>query len=111
MDFFYGDQSEFFSFYRIPKALITEKQFENLFCEAKLLCGLLIDRMSLSKKNEWMDKQKRVYIYYTIEKIMEDLGCGHRKAGKLLSDWRSTSYFTKSDRDWVNRTVCIRFSS
>ena len=86
MDFFYGDQSEFFSFYRIPKALITEKQFKNLSCEAKLLYGLLIDRMSLSKKNEWMDKQKRVYIYYTIEKIMEDLGCGHCKAGKLLSD-------------------------
>ena len=55
MDFFYGDQSEFFSFYRIPKALITEKQFKNLSCEAKLLYGLLIDRMSLSKKNEWMD--------------------------------------------------------
>ena len=30
MDFFYGDQSEFFSFYRIPKALITEKQFKTI---------------------------------------------------------------------------------
>jgi len=86
MDFFYGDQSEFFSFYRIPKRLITDKRFKSLFCEAKLLYGLLIDRMSLSKKNEWMDKQRRIYIYYTIENIMEDLGCGHEKAGKLLAD-------------------------
>ena len=86
MDFFYGDQSELFSFYRIPKLLITDKRFKNLSCEAKLLYGLLIDRMSLSKKNEWMDKQRRIYIYYTIENIMEDLGCGHEKAGKLLAD-------------------------
>ena len=86
MDFFYGDQSEFFSFYRVPKLLITDKRFKSLSCEAKLLYGLLIDRMSLSKKNEWMDKQRRIYIYYTIENIMEDLGCGHEKAGKLLAD-------------------------
>ena len=84
--FFYGDQSEFFSFYRVPKLLITDKRFKSLSCEAKLLYGLLIDRMSLSKKNEWMDKQRRIYIYYTIENIMEDLGCGHEKAGKLLAD-------------------------
>ena len=77
MVFFYGDQSEFFSFYRIPKLLITDKRFKNLSCEAKLLYGLLIDRM---------DKQRRIYIYYTIENIMEDLGCGHEKAGKLLAD-------------------------
>ena len=47
MDFFYGDQSEFFSFYRIPKLLITDKRFKSLSCESKLLYGLLIDRMSL----------------------------------------------------------------
>ena len=52
MDFFYCDQSEFFSFYRVPKLLITDKRFKSLSCEAKLLYGLLIDRMSLSKKNE-----------------------------------------------------------
>ena len=86
MDFFYGDQSEFFSFYRIPKLLIIDKRFKSLSCEAKLLYGLLIDRMSLSKKNEWMDKQRRINIYYTNENIMEDLGCGHEKAGKLLAD-------------------------
>ena len=84
MDFFYGDQAEFFSFYRIPKVLITDKRFRKLSCEAKLLYGLLIDRMSLSMKNQWLDRQNRVYIYYTIENIMEDLGCGHEKAGKLL---------------------------
>ena len=61
MDFFYGDQSELFSFYRVPKLLITDKRFKSLSCEAKLLYGLLIDRMSLSKKNEWMDKQRRIY--------------------------------------------------
>lgn len=57
MDFFYGDQSEFFSFYRIPKLLITDKRFKSLSCEAKLLYGLLIDRMSLSKRmNGWISR-------------------------------------------------------
>ena len=37
MEFFYGDQSEFFSFYRVPKLLITEKRFKRLSCEAKLM--------------------------------------------------------------------------
>lgn len=86
MDYFYGNQAHIFSFYRIPKVLITDKRFHSLTCEAKLLYGLLIDRMALSAKNQWLDDQKQVYIYYTIESIMEDLGCGHGKAGKLLAD-------------------------
>lgn len=55
-------------------------------CEAKLLYGLMLDRMTLSLKNNWLDRQNRAFIYYTIENIMEDLHCGHGKAGKLLSE-------------------------
>lgn len=86
MNYFYGSEADQFVFYRIPKGLITDKQFEMLKCDAKLLYGLMLDRMALSLKNNWLDEQKRAFIYYTIESIMEDLHCGHGKAGKLLAE-------------------------
>ena len=83
-DYYYGDESEQFSFYRIPRQLITGDAFKRLSTDAKLLYGLLLDRMGLSAKNGWYDKLGRVYIYYTLEEIQEDLNCGHDKATKLL---------------------------
>lgn len=88
MDFpyYYGDESNQFSFYRIPRQLITGESFKNLSTDAKLLYGLLLDRMGLSAKNGWYDRQGRVYIYYTLEEIQEDLGCGHNKAVRLMAE-------------------------
>lgn len=83
-DYYYGDESNQFSFYRIPRALVTGEQFKRLSTDAKLLYGLLLDRMGLSAKNGWYDEQGRVYIYYTLDEIQEDLNCGHDKATKLL---------------------------
>ena len=73
-DYFYEEQSEQFSFYRIPKALMTEKAFDGLSGDAKILYGLCLDRVSLSRKNRWVDAAGRVYIYYTLNSIMEDVG-------------------------------------
>jgi len=86
MDYFYGGEAELFAFYRIPKVLITDERFKQLDCEAKLLYGLLLDRMSLSVKNEWLDKQGRVFVLFGIDGIMEALGCAHGKAERLLTD-------------------------
>lgn len=83
-DYYYGDESSQFSFYRIPRQLITGERFKRLSTDAKLLYGLLLDRMSLSAKNGWYDEQGRVFIYYTLDEIQEDLNCGHDKATKLL---------------------------
>lgn len=44
-DYFYGTQAEQFSFYRIPKALFTDPQFKDLSTDAKVLYGILLDRM------------------------------------------------------------------
>ena len=83
-DYYYGDESSQFSFYRIPRQLVTGDRFKRLSTDAKLLYGLLLDRMSLSAKNGWYDEQGRVYIFYTLDEIQEDLNCGHDKATKLL---------------------------
>lgn len=88
MDFayYYGDESEQFSYFRIPRQLITGESFKNLSTDAKLLYGLLLDRMGLSAKNGWYDRLGRVYIYYTLDEIQEDLSCGHNKAVRLLAE-------------------------
>ncbi len=85
-DYYYGAEAEQFSFYRIPRLLIKDKQFKGLSSDAKLLYGLMLDRMSLSIKNEWFDDKSRVYIIYTIDNIREDLGCSKEKAVKVLAE-------------------------
>lgn len=85
-DYFYGGQADLFSFYRIPKALFTDTRIRSISCESKVLYGLLLDRMSLSAKNGWMDSTGRVYIIFTVEEIMESLACGNKKAVGLLRE-------------------------
>ena len=60
--YFQGMECDMYSFYRIPKLLFTSEYFKNLSCEAKVLYGLMLDRMSLSIKNRWFDEEDRAYI-------------------------------------------------
>ena len=82
----YGDEGEQYAFYRLPKALITDSYFKHLSTDAKLLYGLMLDRLSLSVKNNWIDEENRVYIYFTLEDICELLNCKTDKAVKLLAE-------------------------
>lgn len=84
--YFYGTGADQFSFYRIPKALFTNDCFKDLSSDAKILYGLMLDRMSLSIKNQWFDEENRAYIYFSIEDIMELLNCGRNKAVKSLQE-------------------------
>lgn len=86
LDYYYGNEAEQYSFYRIPKVLFTDSRFKTVSVEAKVLYGLLLDRMALSVKNGWMDGYGRVYIIYTISDILETLGCAEQKANKLLGE-------------------------
>ena len=86
LDYFYGQAGELFAFYRIPKALFQKPQFQTLSTDAKTLYGILLDRMSLSVKNEWFDKQGRVFIIFTIEDVKRALCCADNKATKLLRE-------------------------
>jgi len=85
-DYFYGDESQQFQYFRIPRLLITSPRFKSLSTDAKLLYGMMLDRMSLSVKNEWYDEDGRVYIYFTVEEISDDMNCGRDKAMKLLGE-------------------------
>jgi uncharacterized protein YdaT len=85
-DYFYGMQADAYTFYRIPKALFSDPYFKKLSCEAKVLYGLLLDRMSLSVKNKWFDEQGRVYILFKVEDVSEHMGCCKQTAIKLFAE-------------------------
>ena len=84
--YFKGMEAEQYSFYRVPKVLFTESCFQSLSCEAKILYGLMLDRMGLSVKNRWLDDLGRVYIIFRVEEVMELLGCGRQKAVKSIAE-------------------------
>ena len=84
--YFYGDEAMQFTYFRIPCQLITHPRFKHLSTDSKLLYGMLLDRMSLSIKNEWYDDTGRVYIYYTVDEVCSNLNCGRDKAMRLLAE-------------------------
>ena len=75
-----------FSYFRIPKALFQDHRFRQLSTDARTLYGILLDRMSLSVKNGWLDEQGRVYIIYTVREVQESLCCAEHKAVKLFRE-------------------------
>ena len=85
-DYFYGQSGELFSYFRIPKALFHDCRFRQLSTDARTLYGILLDRMSLSVKNGWLDEQGRVYIIYTVREVQESLCCAEHKAVKLFRE-------------------------
>ena len=86
LDYFYGQSGELFSYFRIPKALFQDCRFRQLSTDARTLYGILLDRMSLSVKNGWLDEQGRVYIIYTVREVQESLCCAEHKAVKLFRE-------------------------
>ena len=97
-DYFYGEQAEQYSFYRIPKVLITDDAFEKLSTDAKVLYSLFLDRVSLSFNSGWVDEYGRVYIIYTIRSIQRDLHCAVKKAVKLVKELEQFGLIEKVNR-------------
>ena len=106
-EYFYGAQAEQFSFYRIPKALFTEPNFRELSTDAKVLYGILLDRMSLSLKNQWLDAQNRVYIIFTVEEIMDALNCANQKATRLMVELEKQAGLIERKRQGLGRPNLI----
>lgn len=106
-DYFYGEQAEQFSFYRIPKVLFSKDKFWSVSADAKLLYGILLDRMNLSAKNGWLDEAGRVYIIFTIEEIKESLGCAEKKAVKLLDELEKKAELIERKRQGLGKPNLI----
>lgn len=106
-DYFYGEQAEQFAFYRIPKVLFSKDKLWSVSADAKLLYGILLDRMNLSAKNGWLDEAGRVYIIFTIEEIKESLGCAEKKAVKLLDELEKKAELIERKRQGLGKPNLI----
>ena len=98
LDYFYGQSGELFAYFRIPKALFQDSRFRQLSTDARTLYGILLDRMSLSAKNGWLDEQGRVYIIYTVREVQEALCCAEHKAVKLFRELEQTDLIERKRR-------------
>ena len=107
LDYFYGQSGELFSYFRIPKALFQDCRFRQLSTDARTLYGILLDRMSLSIKNHWLDEQSRVYIIFTTEEIMEALSCANQKACRLMLELEKDAGLIERKRQGLGKPSLI----
>lgn len=113
-EYYYTNEAEQFTFYRIPKVLFTDSRFQNLSVEAKVLYGLMLDRVGLSLRSGWVDDQQRVYIYFTVADVEEQLQCGHNKAIRLLKELDTDIGLIRRKRQGLgkpDRIYVMNFSS
>lgn len=77
-------------YYQIPQELFINPLYKDtLNSDSKLLYGFLLDRMSLSAKNNWCDEDGNIYLIFTRKEVQEKLGLCDRtvtKAFKQLSN-------------------------
>ena len=108
LEFYYGQETEQFTFYRLPKALITDNRFKDISNNSKLLYGLMLDRMSLSVRSGWFDDQNRVYIKYSIKSIMEDLNCSKMTAVGLLKELQAIGLVDIEQRNGLANIIYVK---
>ena len=94
-DYFYNRQADRFSFYMLPKILISDEHFKSLSSDAKIFYACLLERSSYSYKNNWIDDEDRVYIIFTIEEIMETLGVSNKTASKISAELENIGLIEK----------------
>lgn len=108
LEYYYGQEAELFTFYRLPKALITDARFKDISNNSKLLYGLMLDRMSLSVHSGWFDDQNRVYIKYSIKSIMEDLNCSKMTAVGLLKELTAIGLVDIEQRNGLANIIYVK---
>lgn len=108
LDFYYGKEAEQFTFYRLPKALIIDECFKGITNNAKLLYGLMLDRMSLSKKRGWLDEGNKVFIKYSLNNIEEDLNVSRKTAGSILKELEAIGLIDMVQRTGVANIIYVK---
>ena len=101
-EFFYGYEADQFKFYRVPQILVTDKRFKNVSYGAKLLYGVLLDRMGLSIQNKWHDDKNRAFIIYSINEVIESLSCSRGTAVKFMSELENIGLIERKKRGQGN---------
>jgi hypothetical protein len=77
------------AFFRIPKALFTDESYSELTVSAKMLYGLLLDRLNISRINRLADREGRAFVYFTLDEVMSRLHCARAKADGIMDELRA----------------------
>ena len=85
-DYFYNREAERFNFLKVPEILVDGEEFNGLSAEAIILYSMLLKRTGMSFKNNWIDKEGRVFIYFTVEEIMKRRNISKPTAIKTLDE-------------------------
>ena len=85
-DYFYNREAERFNFLKVPEILVDGEEFKGLSAEAIILYSMLLKRTGMSFKNNWIDKEGRVFIYFTVEEIMKRRNLSKPTAIKILDE-------------------------
>ena len=96
--YFYGEQAKQFSYIRIPRELVVGAEYSSLSVQAKILYGILLDRMGRAYENKWIDEENRVYVIYSIEDIQADLKMSKHKAVESLAELEQIGLIVKRKR-------------
>ena len=110
-DYLYDVDEAQYCFVRVPKLLLQHEAYQRISSEAKLLYSLLLDRVGLSHKNGWRDKQNRIYIIYPIAEIMEEMNCGKNKAVQLLDELEQKAGLIERKRQGLGKPNLIYVKS
>jgi hypothetical protein len=110
MEFYKSTESNMFQFFMIPKDLMKDN-FKKLSFGAKFLYGLLLDRNSLSIKNNWVDENNNIYIYYSRENVMSELNISRPKATALFKELNEFSLIKEGKQGLgkPNRIYVMKF--
>lgn len=77
-------------YYQIPQELFVNEKYKNkLNSDSKILYAFLLDRLSLSQKNHWIDEDNNVYLIFTREEVQEKLNLSDKtvtKSFKILME-------------------------
>ncbi len=98
LSYYYGHEADKYSFIRIPKVMVTESIFSSLSLQAKILYGLLLDRIGVARKNDWVDEEERIYVIYPIAEIQEDMSISKKKAIESLAELEAIGLVEKKQR-------------
>ena len=76
-------------FYQIPKELFINPYYKNLSSDSKLLYALLLDRLSVSMKNEWIDEDGNIFLVFSRKEAQEKLNLSDKTVTKAFKQLTS----------------------
>lgn len=106
-DFYYGDESEQYRFYSVPKMFFDNDKFKDLSAMSKLLYSFLLDRMSLSRKRNWIDDKNRAYIKYSLKAICNDMCVSKNSVIKYMKELQTFGLIMKFPKEGMEDIIYV----